>query len=160
MSLVCLTVCLFVYVFVCMSQFFHQQTSTLAYPIPYLYTSYYNCIILNLKIIADCFLNKLIKVQNFNSQAWIEVCQEHNNVEVIHSGHWWSLTGYFEDVFTIDVMYRSNMWFMSYVPIFSSRAWIKVGQGQPVHKVLLKECLWFLIVYKKNWDNFWHHGSP
>ena len=75
-------------------------------------------------------------VPNLSSLAWIEVCQEPPVLTVILGGHWWFLTGYLEDEVILDIMDRHYIWFLTYVPNFSSLGWIEVCQKSHVLEVI------------------------
>ena len=114
-----------------------------------------------LNITYNIYLSFLTCVSIYIYLSWIKVCHEHPVLEVMLLGHLWFLTGYLKDWDIFDITNHSYLWFMSCVQIFSSLAWKKVWQEQPVLGVILREFWWFLAKYLVNWVMFYimdHHN--
>ena len=95
-------------------------------------------------------------VPNFDSLTQTEVCQEHTVLYAILGRHWWFLTGNHKDGVILNNMGHHYRWCLSCMPMFTSLAWIKVCQEQPILKVLLAGCWCFFIEKSRSWQ----HGSP
>ena len=85
-----------------------------------------------------------------SSQAWLEVCQEPPNPEVLLWEHWWFLTGVLEDWVILYIMDHHYMWFLTCVPNFNSLEWLEVCQGPPILEVYTWRTLmvWQHVGYK------------
>ena len=86
----------------------------------------------------------LTSVPNCSSLAGLEVPQEPPVLEVILGECWRFLTGVLGDGDIFDVMDRSDIWFLTFVPDFCSLACLEGPQDLPVLEVILWGCWRFL----------------